>query len=104
MWSINHGPTTSLYYEDPEGIRLEFQTENFPTAQQTAEYFNSAEFDDNPIGIDIDPDYLLERLRAGTDRDQLLKRGAGTRPGPNPDRTSGPSHGRRCEACSLNQR
>lgn len=81
VWSINHGPTTSLYYEDPEGIRLEFQTENFPTAQQTAEYFNSGEFADNPIGTNIDPDYLLEQLRAGVDSEQLLARGAGTRPG-----------------------
>ncbi|MCV7285037.1 VOC family protein [Mycolicibacterium wolinskyi] len=84
VWSINHGPTTSLYYEDPEGIRLEFQTENFATAQQTAEYFNSAEFDENPIGTNIDPDYLLEQLRAGTARDELLKPGAGTRPGTKP--------------------
>lgn len=84
VWSINHGPTTSLYYEDPEGIRLEFQTENFPSAQETAEYFNSAEFEENPIGTNIDPDYLLEQLRAGTDRALLLRRGAGTRPGTRP--------------------
>lgn len=84
VWSINHGPTSSLYYEDPEGIRLEFQTENFPSAQQTAEYFNSAEFDENPIGTNIDPDYLLEQLRAGAAREQLLKPGAGTRPGTKP--------------------
>ncbi|GAA1680143.1 hypothetical protein MMUR_07530 [Mycolicibacterium murale] len=84
VWSINHGPTTSLYYEDPEGIRLEFQTENFPTAQRTAEYFNSADFADNPIGTDIDADYLLEQLRAGVDRGHLLTRGAGTRPGTEP--------------------
>ncbi|WP_435825412.1 VOC family protein [Mycobacterium simiae] len=84
VWSINHGPTTSLYYEDPEGIRLEFQTENFPTAQQTAEYFSSDEFSENPIGTDIDPDYLLEQLRAGTPEKDLLTRGAGTRPGTKP--------------------
>jgi catechol 2,3-dioxygenase-like lactoylglutathione lyase family enzyme len=81
VWSINHGPTTSLYYEDPEGIRLEFQVENFPTAQETADYFNSQEFADNPIGVNIDPDYLLERLRTGTKEDDLLVRGSGTRPG-----------------------
>jgi catechol 2,3-dioxygenase-like lactoylglutathione lyase family enzyme len=81
VWSINHGPTTSLYYEDPEGIRLEFQVENFPTAQETADYFNSREFADNPIGVNTDPDYLLERLRAGAEEAELLHRGAGTRPG-----------------------
>jgi len=81
VWSINHGPTTSLYYEDPEGIRLEFQVENFPTAQETADYFNSPEFADNPIGVNTDPDYLLERLRGGAREVDLLRRGAGTRPG-----------------------
>lgn len=81
VWSINHGPTTSLYYEDPDGIRLEFQTENFPTANETAEYFQSSAFADNPIGVDVDPDYLRQRLRNGADPTELLQQGAGTRPG-----------------------
>jgi catechol 2,3-dioxygenase-like lactoylglutathione lyase family enzyme len=83
VWSINHGPTTSLYYEDPDGIRLEFQTENFPTAGETAQYFCSSAFAENPIGVNIDPDYLLERLRSGTEAKELLRQGAGTRPGTN---------------------
>lgn len=84
VWSINHGPTTSLYYEDPDGIRLEFQADNFPTVEATAAYFNTAQFAGNPIGTEIDPEYLLERLRAGDDPAQLLKPGAGTRPGTTP--------------------
>jgi hypothetical protein len=72
VWSINHGPTTSLYYQDPDGIRLEFQTENFPTAAETANYFGSSAFADNPIGVTFDPDYLLERLRDGADPTELL--------------------------------
>jgi catechol 2,3-dioxygenase-like lactoylglutathione lyase family enzyme len=81
VWSINHGLTTSLYYEDPDGIRLEFQTENFPTAKETAEFFGSSAFAENPIGVNFDPDYLLGRLRGGEDPTELLKQGAGTRPG-----------------------
>ncbi|MBF6341096.1 VOC family protein [Nocardia abscessus] len=81
VWSINHGPTTSLYYEDPDGIRLEFQTENFPTAAQTSDYLRGIAFATNPIGVEIDPDYLLERLRNGDDPAALLEQGAGTRPG-----------------------
>jgi catechol 2,3-dioxygenase-like lactoylglutathione lyase family enzyme len=84
VWCINHGPTTSLYYEDPDGIRLEFQVDNFPTVETTAAYFNSVPFADNPIGTEIDPEYLLERLRAGENPAQLLKPGAGTRPGTTP--------------------
>ncbi|MGU3293213.1 VOC family protein [Williamsia sp. M5A3_1d] len=84
VWSINHGPTTSLYYEDPDGIRLEFQTENFPTPEATAEFFSSREFEANPIGVTIDPSYLLERLRDGAPTESLLRRDAGVRPGTRP--------------------
>jgi catechol 2,3-dioxygenase-like lactoylglutathione lyase family enzyme len=80
-WSINHGPTTSLYYEDPDGIRLEFQTENFPTPKETADYITGNAFAANPIGVTIDPGYLLEQLRAGADAIQLLRDGKGVRPG-----------------------
>jgi catechol-2,3-dioxygenase len=31
VWSINHGSTTSLYYADPDGNRVELQIENFET-------------------------------------------------------------------------
>jgi catechol 2,3-dioxygenase-like lactoylglutathione lyase family enzyme len=84
VWAINHGPTTSLYYEDPDGIRLEFQVENFATAQATADFFASDEFAANPIGVTIDPDYLVERLFRGDQPAELLKPGAGTRPGTTP--------------------
>ncbi|MFI7587361.1 VOC family protein [Spongisporangium articulatum] len=84
VWTINHGPTTSLYYEDPDGIRLEFQVENFATAAETAQFFGSPEFAQNPIGVEIDPDYLLERLIRGDEPATLLRPGAGTRPGTTP--------------------
>jgi len=48
VWAINHGPTTSLYYEHPDGIRLEFQVESFPTARETANYFGSQQFRGQP--------------------------------------------------------
>ncbi|PYM81948.1 MAG: biphenyl 2,3-dioxygenase [Candidatus Rokuibacteriota bacterium] len=28
---INHGPTTSMYYRDPDGLRVELQIDNFAT-------------------------------------------------------------------------
>ncbi|MGK8436811.1 VOC family protein [Ectopseudomonas hydrolytica] len=80
VWCINHGPTTSVYYEDPDGGRLEFQVDNF-TVEETKRYFNGKSFADNPIGVVFDPDYLLERLNQGESVQQLLKQGAGTRPG-----------------------
>jgi hypothetical protein len=32
FYSINHGPTTSLYYTDPDGNRVELLVDNFATA------------------------------------------------------------------------
>lgn len=81
IWCINHGPTTSIYYEDPDGNRLEFQFENFSTLTDLQAYAASGEFKADPVGTNFDPDYLLERLRSGTPPDELKKRGAGTRPG-----------------------
>ena len=80
VWAINHGPTISLYYEDPDGIRLEFQVENFD-AENTAAFFFTEEFARNPIGVNIDPEYLLSRLRRGETHEELRRREAGTRPG-----------------------
>ncbi|MDV7991268.1 VOC family protein [Rhodococcus sp. IEGM 1374] len=80
VWSINHGPTISLYYEDPDGIRLEFQVENFDP-DNTAAFFFTEEFAKNPIGVNIDPDYLLSQLRNGVPHEELRRREAGTRPG-----------------------
>jgi catechol-2,3-dioxygenase len=84
VWAINHGPTTSLYYEDPDGIRLEFQVDNYPTIEETAAYFSSQEFANNPIGTEIDPDYMLTRLERGDDPAELLVPGAGMPPGRTP--------------------
>ncbi|MEC9364606.1 MAG: VOC family protein [Pseudomonadota bacterium] len=81
VWCINHGPTTSIYYEDPDGNRLEFQFENFDRVEDLQAFAASGEFADNPIGVNFDPDYLLERLRGGTPPDELKTRGSGTRPG-----------------------
>jgi catechol-2,3-dioxygenase len=81
VWSINHGPTLSLYYEDPDGTRLEFQSDNFETAEETSEFFASLTFANNPIGVNVDADYLLEQLRAGVPVSTLRRPEAGRRPG-----------------------
>jgi len=31
---VNHRPTTSMYYRDPDGNRVELQIDNFPTAKE----------------------------------------------------------------------
>jgi len=74
IFVINHGPTTSLYYADPDGNQLEFQIDNYDTVEEAGKFFFSEEFAENPIGVEFDPDELLARLRAGEPESELKKR------------------------------
>ncbi|MGE4305940.1 MAG: VOC family protein [Novosphingobium sp.] len=74
VYVVNHGPTTSLYYADPDGNQLEFQVENYPTVEESTEFFYSDAFKDNPVGVEFDPQELLDRLRAGEPEEVLVKR------------------------------
>lgn len=71
---INHGPTTSLYYEDPDRNQLEFQVENFDSVEESGKFFFSEAFAENPIGVEFDPEELLRRLRAGEPEASLKRR------------------------------
>ena len=73
-WCINHGPTTSLYYKDPDGSRVELQIDNFPSAAETNRWMRSGEFAANPIGVVFDPDDLLARYKAGEPLEKLTAR------------------------------
>jgi catechol 2,3-dioxygenase-like lactoylglutathione lyase family enzyme len=74
VFAINHGPTTSLYYADPDQNQLEFQVENFESVEESGKFFYSEAFAENPIGVEIDPADLLKRLRAGEPEDALKTR------------------------------
>ncbi|KAI1502558.1 Glyoxalase/Bleomycin resistance protein/Dihydroxybiphenyl dioxygenase [Biscogniauxia marginata] len=73
-WSINHGPTTSIYYQDPDGNMLETQVDNFDTNEQANEFMASREFAENPIGVDFDPEDLIRRLKSGEPEAEIKKR------------------------------
>ncbi|KAI0127043.1 Glyoxalase/Bleomycin resistance protein/Dihydroxybiphenyl dioxygenase [Xylariales sp. AK1849] len=74
VWSINHGPTTSMYYQDPDGNRVETQVDNFDTVDEAIAYFTCSEFLENPIGVDFDPEDLIRRLQSGEDDRDIKKR------------------------------
>lgn len=70
-WCINHGPTTSLYYRDPENNDIELQVDNYPTSEEAAAYFHSQAFADNPIGVEFDPDELVRLWENGASDQEL---------------------------------
>lgn len=71
---INHGPTVSLYYADPEGNQIELQVDSFPDAEATNAWLRSDAFDRNPIGIEFDADEMLQKLRDGVPEVELMRR------------------------------
>ncbi len=74
FWCINHGPTTSMYYKDPDGNKVELQIDNFPTTDETNRWMRSGDFAQNPIGIIFDPDELVARYQAGESMEKLTER------------------------------
>lgn len=71
---INHGPTLSLYYRDPDGTAVELQVDCYPTKAEAAAFLDSAAFRQNPIGVAIDPDSILAAWEAGAPEAALLRR------------------------------
>lgn len=74
LWCVNHGPTTSIYYKDPDGNQIETQVDNFDSIEEADRFMASKEFAENPIGTDFDPDELIKRLKAGEDHASIKKR------------------------------
>lgn len=73
-WPILHGPTTSLYYKDPDLNRVELLCDNMD-AEELLEFFESGAFDANFMGIIFDPDEMHARLKAGVPKKELTRRG-----------------------------
>ena len=70
--SVNHGPTTSLYYRDPDGNRIELQVDNFADMKKATDLMRET-FDINPVGVDFDPDAAYRALKNGADKAALIR-------------------------------
>src|ERR1700747_3889573 len=49
--TINHGPTMSMYYADPDGNNIELQVDNFETPEEAQEFLESDAFTETPVGV-----------------------------------------------------
>jgi catechol-2,3-dioxygenase len=72
-YTFNHGMTTSFYYVDPNGNKIELQVDNFGTPQDATDFIQSPAFAANPVGVEFDPDALVKRWRAKEPLAELLK-------------------------------
>jgi len=71
---INHGPTVSLYYRDPDGTAIELQVDAFATKEAAAGFMQTDAFRQNPIGVAFDPEELARAYEAGVPEADLLRR------------------------------
>jgi catechol 2,3-dioxygenase len=73
--SLDHGMTTSFYYIDPDGNSVELQCDNFASWAQSKEWMRtSPDFAKNPIGVQVDPDRMVEARAAGASPTELHRR------------------------------
>lgn len=73
---INHGPTTSIYYGDPDGNHLELLTDNFPNVAELQAWFETGAHERHPKGVPFNPDVLARKLQGGVPERELLKQGS----------------------------
>ncbi|KAJ9643169.1 hypothetical protein H2204_002064 [Knufia peltigerae] len=68
LWCVNHGPTTSMYYRDLDGNKIELQVDNFDDPDEANDFMAGEKYDANPMGTDFDPDrwseYILGKATA----------------------------------------
>ena len=74
FWCINHGPTISIYYRDPDLTKVELQYDVFPTAEGVDAFFASGAYDENFMGILFDPEEMIAGYEAGRPLDEIVTR------------------------------
>jgi catechol 2,3-dioxygenase-like lactoylglutathione lyase family enzyme len=72
-WTVNHGPTISMYYRDPDGNRIELQYDVFSTAEG-ANRFIQENYAENFMGILFEPEDMIQKYEAGLSIDEIVKR------------------------------
>jgi catechol 2,3-dioxygenase len=63
---LDHGPTMSFYYRDPDANFVELQADNWDNSQQSAQFMReNPRFFEDPIGKPVAPEKVLEARQSG---------------------------------------
>ena len=72
---LDHGMTMSFYYLDPDGNSVELQYDHVGDWSASTTFMQQDPgFAENPIGIPLDPDKLVEARRAGASQEEIHTR------------------------------
>ena len=74
LWTVNHGWISGIYYRDPDNNLVEVFFEHFSTAEEFKQNI-SPDFEDEPIGTNMDIEVLYEMFKSGADFSELIKKG-----------------------------
>lgn len=75
LLSADHGPTTSMYYADPDGNSVELLADNFGDWEKSGNFMrNSPEFAAKPMGTYVDPEKLIAARAAGASISEIHRR------------------------------
>lgn len=74
FWTINHGPSMSCYYKDPDGNKVELMIDTFGSVAEIQAFFASGAYLENPMGIIFDPEEVIARYEAGEPVAEIVKR------------------------------
>lgn len=69
---VNHGPTTSIYYKDPDGNFVETQVDNMKPDEANI-FMKSDVAKENPFGVLFDPEDYIRRLEKGESEEEVMK-------------------------------
>ena len=73
FWTINHGPTISIYYRDPDATKVELQYDVFDVAG-TEHFFATGAYEENFMGIIFDPEEMITDYEAGRSIEEITTR------------------------------
>jgi catechol 2,3-dioxygenase-like lactoylglutathione lyase family enzyme len=73
FWTINHGPTISMYYRDPDDNKVELQVDIFATIEATNQFLDRY-YPENFMGIIFDPEQMIRDYERGTPLEDLYRR------------------------------
>lgn len=74
FWCINHGPTISMYFRDPDQTKVELQYDVFRTVEDVNAFFASGAYDENFMGIIFDPEEMIRQYEGGAALDDIVAR------------------------------
>lgn len=73
-WTVNHGLSIAFYYRDPDWNGVELQVENFATPEQWFAFQRGPQYAANSVGVNFDPERMLDARRAGATHRELHER------------------------------